>query len=112
MKDIIHTRNSFIKKHRLSAASDEIHIDVEFCTDNEDNVFEDENRIKTEGSSSCSSRKNSLPQDIIDRYHKAIDEEKDGSKWSRVKKAFLHKEESSHTYKGRYLQRMINHTSY
>lgn len=40
MKNIInHPRNSLKKKHRLSAASDDIQIDVEFCSDNED-VFE------------------------------------------------------------------------
>lgn len=41
MKEIINTRNSF-KKKRLSAASDEIQIDVELCSDIDDNVFDDE----------------------------------------------------------------------
>lgn len=88
MKDIIQTRNSFKKKHRLSAVSDDIQIDVEFCTDNED-VFEDDPRSKTNPSSSCSSRKNSIPQEVIERYQKALEEEKPESKWSRVKKAFI-----------------------
>lgn len=88
MKDIIQTRNSFKKKHRLSAASDDIQIDIEFCSDNED-VFEDDRRIKRNPSSTCSSRKNSLPQEIVERYQKAIEDEKSESKWDRVKKAFI-----------------------
>lgn len=88
MKDIIQTRNSFKKKHRLSAVSDDIQIDVEFCSDTED-VFEDDPRNKTNPSSSCSSRKNSIPQEIVERYQKALEEEKSESKWSRVKKAFI-----------------------
>lgn len=40
MKDIIQTRNSLKKKHRLSAKSDEIKIDESIESDNED-VFED-----------------------------------------------------------------------
>lgn len=75
MKDIIQTRNSFKKKHRLSAHSDDIQIDVELCSDNEDNVFEE----------------NDLPPEVIARYQEAIaeDDSKKVSKWSRVKKAFL-----------------------
>lgn len=41
MKDIINTRSSFKKKQRLSSHSDDIQIDVELCSDNED-VFEEE----------------------------------------------------------------------
>lgn len=88
MKDIIQTRNSFKKKHRLSAVSDDIQIDIEFCSDNED-VFEDDARSKRNPSSACSSRKNSIPQDVVERYQNAIEDEKAESKWSRVKKAFI-----------------------
>lgn len=88
MKDIIQTRNSFKKKHRLSAVSDDIQIDIEFCSDNED-VFEDDARIRRNPSSTCSSRKNSLPLEVVERYQKAIEDEKSESKWCRVKKAFI-----------------------
>lgn len=88
MKDIIHPRNSLKKKHRLSAVSDDIQIDVEFCSDNED-VFEDDPCSKTNPSSSCSSRKNSIPLDVVERYQKSLEDEKSDSRWSRVKKAFI-----------------------
>ncbi|XP_044262996.1 uncharacterized protein LOC123010292 isoform X2 [Tribolium madens] len=90
MKDIIQTRNSFKKKHRLSAHSDDIQIDVELCSDNEDNVFEDEDKKSPKIYKRLVS--NDLPPEIVARYQQAIAEDSDSkkvSKWTRVKKAFL-----------------------
>ncbi|XP_008198722.1 uncharacterized protein LOC659628 [Tribolium castaneum] len=90
MKDIIQTRNSFKKKHRLSAHSDDIQIDVELCSDNEDNVFEDEEKKSPKNYARMDS--NDLPPEVVARYQQAIAEDSDlkkVSKWTRVKKAFL-----------------------
>ncbi|XP_063906947.1 putative leucine-rich repeat-containing protein DDB_G0290503 [Zophobas morio] len=73
MKDIIQTRNSFKKKHRLSAHSDDVQIDVELCSD-EDNVFEE----------GCD-----VPPEVVARYRQAAEDGVQVSKWTRVKKAFL-----------------------
>ncbi|CAH0559089.1 unnamed protein product [Brassicogethes aeneus] len=104
MKDIIQTRNSFKKKHRLSAQSDDIQIDVELCSDTED-VFIDDSNSKSLQSTTPSPRMNvyrrcnssEIPSEIIARYHQVLADEEmtngtdDGkiSKWIRVKKAFL-----------------------
>uniref|UniRef100_A0AAR5PNW9 Uncharacterized protein n=1 Tax=Dendroctonus ponderosae TaxID=77166 RepID=A0AAR5PNW9_DENPD len=125
MKDIINTRSSVRKKHRLSAASDDIQIDVEFCSDNED-VFEAEdsgnkssiishlltdfstvfpgtnislspspNVYSTSSVSPCGSE---IPQEIVERYQRALvedstsDSESRSSRWSRIRKAFLTRE--------------------
>ncbi|CAG9772509.1 unnamed protein product [Ceutorhynchus assimilis] len=90
MKDIINTRNSIRKKHRLSAASDDIQIDVELCTDNED-VFEaNDSESKSMGislspspniytNSSTSPCGSEVPQDIVERYQRALAEESTNS---------------------------------
>ncbi|KAJ8910480.1 hypothetical protein NQ315_002733 [Exocentrus adspersus] len=106
MKGIIPTRNSFKKKHRLSAASDDIQIDIEPCSDEE--VFEDENRNKfieipenENVSTNCVEvTPPEIPQEVIKRYQRALAENfnKDTSKWTIVKEAFLTKgtQPSSH----------------
>ncbi|XP_049821323.1 uncharacterized protein LOC109601364 isoform X2 [Aethina tumida] len=114
MKDIISTRNSFKKKHRLSAQSDDIQIDIELCSDNED-VFVDDNKSKSLQSSTpspCSTNyircnSNDIPHEVILRYQQAMSEDAllngtDGkkiSKWVRVKKAFLSHNVSNFTEK-------------
>lgn len=79
MKDMIHTKNSFKKKHRLSGHSDDIQIDVELCSDNEDNVFEDDdNRSKLSSSPRIDARdykredSREVPPDIVARYQEII----------------------------------------
>ncbi|KAL1505345.1 hypothetical protein ABEB36_004932 [Hypothenemus hampei] len=120
MKDIIHTRNSLKKKpqhHRFSAASDDIHIDVEFCSDNDEDVFEadaDSGRDKSLNvslspspnvySNSASPNSSDIPPDVIERYQMALAEDSASdcdikpSRWNRVRKAFLsrdHKKSST-----------------
>ncbi|KAJ8945673.1 hypothetical protein NQ318_012391, partial [Aromia moschata] len=99
MKDIIQTRNSFKKKHRLSAASDDIQIDVELCSDNED-VFEDDPKVRyvpggsgtvPQCSSDIGTNSNEISPEIVERYQKAVSENGDMkvSRWTMVKKAFI-----------------------
>ncbi|XP_050303352.1 uncharacterized protein LOC126741081 [Anthonomus grandis grandis] len=107
MKEMIHPRNSLKKKHRLSAASDDIQIDVEFCSDNED-VFETEDSINKSTNISLSPSPNvfsnssvspcgssEVPSDVIERYQRALaedstsDSEARPSRWTRVREAFL-----------------------
>ncbi|XP_060526814.1 uncharacterized protein LOC132702286 isoform X2 [Cylas formicarius] len=103
MKDIMQPRSSFKKKHRLSAASDDIQIDVELCSDNED-VFEEDATNKSIQMSltpspnvySCSSSSPcDVPAEVVERYQKVLaedsasDSERRPSRWSRVRKAFL-----------------------
>lgn len=75
MKDIIQTRNSLKKKHRLSTKSDEIKIDESIESDNED-VFEDvkPTRIHFADETPKSDETklinyNEIPDEIIERYH-------------------------------------------
>ncbi|XP_076260614.1 uncharacterized protein LOC143196635 isoform X5 [Rhynchophorus ferrugineus] len=110
MKDIIHhPRSSLKKKHRLSAASDDIQIDVEFCSDNED-VFESDDPISksthlslspspnvcsTPSTSPCCS---DIPPEVVERYQRVLaedstsDSETKSSRWVRVRRAFLTKD--------------------
>lgn len=106
MKDMIQTRNSFKKKHRLSARSDDTKPDETTYSENED-VFEDENSgdvILPVPSSTPYARKQSdqdvdIPKEVIERYQQVVAEEEsfnspEGSprrvsRWGRVKKAFL-----------------------
>ncbi|XP_030755568.1 uncharacterized protein LOC115881955 [Sitophilus oryzae] len=108
MKDIIHPRNSLKKKHRLSAASDDIQIDVEFCSDNED-VFESDDPISKSTHLSLSPSPNvcstpstspsclEVPPEVVERYQRALaedsasDSEARPSRWSRVRRAFLNR---------------------
>ncbi|RZC42078.1 hypothetical protein BDFB_008553 [Asbolus verrucosus] len=79
MKDIIQTRNSFKKKHRLSAHSDDIQIDVELCSDNEE-VFEEEDKNKSMQPSSPKAYvklykrmdSNEVPPEVVARYQQAV----------------------------------------
>ncbi|XP_018566283.1 uncharacterized protein LOC108907199 [Anoplophora glabripennis] len=89
VKGIIPGRNSFKKKHRLSAASDDIQIDVEPCSDEE--VFEDDPKSKFIQFLPRSESSKEVPQEVIERYQSALAEnlDKDISRWAMVKKAFL-----------------------
>lgn len=69
MKNMINTKNSFKKKHRLSGHSDDIQIDVELCSDNEDNVFED-SKIDNKEYKQEDSR--DVPPDVVARYQEII----------------------------------------
>ncbi|XP_017772912.1 PREDICTED: uncharacterized protein LOC108560010 isoform X1 [Nicrophorus vespilloides] len=97
MKDILQTqtRNSFKKKHRLSAKSDDFKIDLSIGSDNED-VFEDppkSPRLIVQSPEEISlenealSLEHNIPIDIIARYQVYTDD--NSSKWDKVKKAFL-----------------------
>lgn len=77
MKDIIQTRNSFKKKHRLSAQSDDIQIDVELCSDNEEVFEEEDEKQKLKTSSPNTQRRISsseVPIEIIRRYQQQMDD--------------------------------------
>lgn len=73
MKDMIQPRNSFKKKQRLSAQSDDIQIDVELCSDNEE-VFEDDNKNKQNINVCTYVRLNSdeIPSEIVARYQQIV----------------------------------------
>lgn len=111
MKDIIQTRNSFKKRCRLSARSDETKADETTYSDSED-VFEDEitgdviltvpssPTVTSVGLKQCY-EETDIPKEIIERYQQVVAEEEEEeasnseesprkvSRWSRVKKAFL-----------------------
>lgn len=109
MKDIIQTRNSFKKRRRFSARSDETKADEAAYSESEDAVFEDEmtgDIILTVPSSPTVAsagkqyyQENDIPKEIIERYQQVVAEEERASnnegnlrkvsRWSRVKKAFL-----------------------
>lgn len=106
MKDMIQTRNSFKKKHRLSARSDDTKPDETTYSESED-VFEDEVTgdfiLPVPSTSICEGkqldRETEIPKEVIERYQQVVAEEEianstEGSprrvsRWSRVKKAFL-----------------------
>lgn len=124
MKDIIQTRNSFKKKRRLSARSDENKTDEAAYSENEDCVFEDEitgDIVLTVPSSPTVTsvgkqyyQETDIPKEIIERYQQIIAEEENASKneesprkvsrWNRVKKAFL----TSSDIKGKHNFRLIS----
>ncbi|XP_044756503.1 uncharacterized protein LOC123315031 isoform X2 [Coccinella septempunctata] len=103
MKDMINTRNPVRKKSRMSTHSDDIQIDIDFCSDNED-VFEDNNKPRTYPNSNATSSakldgssENDIPLVVRERY-KSNDEQllemdeadcRKVSKWAKVKRAFL-----------------------
>ncbi|KAK9881120.1 hypothetical protein WA026_014468 [Henosepilachna vigintioctopunctata] len=98
MKDIMNTRNP-VRRKRLSSHSDDIQIDIELCSENEE-VFENTSKSNSfsnynEGEKIGSD--NEIPPEVRRRY-KSTDEnyidhnQLDGrkvSKWTKVKKAFL-----------------------
>ncbi|XP_045466502.1 uncharacterized protein LOC123675222 isoform X2 [Harmonia axyridis] len=101
MKDMINTRNPVRKKSRMSTHSDDIQIDIEFCSDNED-VFEDNKPQTFPNSNATSSARldesceNDIPLVVRERYksnddHLEMDETESRkiSKWTKVKRAFL-----------------------
>ncbi|XP_066252103.1 myosin-11 isoform X2 [Euwallacea similis] len=117
MKDIIHPRQSLKKKHRLSAASDDIQIDVEFCSDNED-VFEtDDTGNKSTNislspspnvySSSASPSGSEIPSDVIERYQRILMEDRSSGlevnkslrRWDCIRKAFLSRHYTPESHK-------------
>lgn len=89
MKDMIQTRNSFKKKHRLSARSDDTRPDETAYSENED-VFEDENGDVVLPVPSPSGE---VPRDVVERYQRVLAEEANAegkvSRWNIVKRAFL-----------------------
>lgn len=83
MKDIIQPRNSFKKKQRLSAQSDDIQIDVELCSDNEE-VFEDDCKNKqsfdaiptpTNACTYVRSSSDEIPSEVLARYQQIVADE-------------------------------------
>lgn len=76
MKDIIQTRNSLKKKHRLSTKSDELKIDQSIESDNED-VFEDTKPTKIHFADDIQQIEESksfkdheqIPVEVIERYN-------------------------------------------
>ncbi|KAL3277776.1 hypothetical protein HHI36_013118 [Cryptolaemus montrouzieri] len=101
MKDMINTRNPVRKKSRLSTHSDDIQIDIELCSDNEE-VFEDNQKPQPISTSAATSSgkldsENDIPLDVRERYKSSNEglmnndysECRKISKWTKVKKAFL-----------------------
>lgn len=76
MKDIIQTRNSFKKRHRLSARSDDTKPEEGTFSDNED-VFLDSPGPSGEKPRVFKSKsQSSIPSEVIQRYQRIIAEEK------------------------------------
>lgn len=105
---MIQTRNSFKKRRRLSARSDETKADETTYSESED-VFEDEitgdvvltvpsSPTVTSAGKQCY-QENDIPKEIFERYQQVVAEEENissnegssrkVSRWGRVKKAFL-----------------------
>lgn len=79
MKDIIQTRNSFKKRHRLSARSDDTRPDEILYSENED-VFEDDCNCRvllTAPQEADLKSDETIAPEIVERYRQAVDEEKD-----------------------------------
>lgn len=98
MKDIIQTRNSFKKKHRLSARSDDTKPDDTTYSESED-VFEDEITGDFVLPVPQLDHDTEIPKEVFERYQQVVAEEETAnsmegsprrvSRWGRVKKAFL-----------------------
>lgn len=106
---MIQTRNSFKKRRRFSARSDEAKGDEATYSESEDAVFEDEitgDIVLTVPSSPTVAsagkqcyQESDIPKEIVERYQQVVAEEEKTSnnegnhrrvsRWSRVKKAFL-----------------------
>lgn len=78
MKDIIHTRGSFKKRHRLSARSDDTRTDEQAYSENEE-VFEEETCSRVSPlspspttESKAKDREAQIPPEVIFRYQQAI----------------------------------------
>lgn len=84
MRDIIQTRNSFKKSHRLSARSDDTRPDENIiCSENED-VFEDDSSSNIlqvsptpvgEFPTKILIQQNEIPADVVERYQRIIAED-------------------------------------
>lgn len=87
MKDIIHTRGSFKKRHRLSARSDDTRTDEQAYSENEE-VFEEEtcSRVsllcpspttepKVKRGQESPNQDSQIPPEIVYRYQQAVADE-------------------------------------
>lgn len=74
MKDIIHTRNSFKTKHRLSARSDDTRIEEHGYSENEE-VFEDDTCSRISPMSPSPTTEVQIPPEVIVRYQQAVAED-------------------------------------